>query len=973
MHLRYRHRPLCARAKCVEALEDRRLFASAVSIGDVTLSEGNSGSTTFNFTVLRGGDTGPAGIIGFATQAGSATATDFTARSGSISFAPGENQKTISIAVKGDTDIESDETFTVKLSGSSSVSVVDGEGLGTIKDDDAPIAPDVSVYLQTGGDIIDGQSTALDFGSVNQGSAGVSKLIVVKNGGNANLTLSNLVVPTGFTLTGTLAATLAPGEIDSFTVTLNSTTIGTSSGTISFATNDPNENPFNFPVTGVVNPPGQPEVTVSIQDGPAISDGQASPVDFGTVAQGSAGTSKLIVVKNDGNANLNLSGLTLPTGFTLTGTLIGTLAPGEIDSFTVNFPATSLGSASGTVSFVTNDATENSFDFPVTGTVNAVGAPEIAVSLSSGQAIIDGQSASIDFGTVVQGAAAAIQTFVVQNTGSGVLTLSTPALPNGYILIDPLLGSIAAGGSDTFSVSLASGTVGANRGSISIATNDANENPFNFPIAGSVNLPQTPELSVTYDDDPADTNPAIPLQDGEIEELDFGTTVLGQAGATRTFTVTNAGTTALTVALSPVPTGYELVEPLIDTIAPGASDTFTVRLSAAAVVGRQAGTINIISNDTDENPFGVVIGGTVATATQSGTPIAGFEISGAAATSGQALDFGARPASSAIKIFDVVVRNTGQGVLDLGQIVLPSGFSLAETQPTSIAAGETATVKIAFSSSTAGTYTGTAVIPTNDSQAVAFELALSGIATSGSSTGGDIAVVSVTANKLPSAVVSGDNADVAALSVKIRNDGSTDFNGPVVLAINASKDDKLDAGDGSALFTLTKKLRLRPGQSVTLKANAPLKNAPEGDVRLLATATAGSSVSTLAGPGVTVAEPFVNLTSSLSPLPKKPLKYGKRAAFALGLENAGNTATTATPAEYTLIVSTDRTEENSVYETTTSGKITLKPGAKKAQKLNLTIPSGEFAPGNYFLLVKLNAELNESNGDIVGVIPFAIE
>jgi hypothetical protein len=68
------------------------------------------------------------------------------------------------------------------------------------------------------------------------------------------MTLAAPTVPAGYTITEPLAATLAPGASDTFTVRLNTTTAATRSGQISFATNDPNESPFNFPVTGRVNP-----------------------------------------------------------------------------------------------------------------------------------------------------------------------------------------------------------------------------------------------------------------------------------------------------------------------------------------------------------------------------------------------------------------------------------------------------------------------------------------------------------------------------------------------------------------------------------------------------------------------------------------------------------------------------------------------------------------------------------------------
>jgi len=62
-----------------------------------------------------------------------------------------------------------------------------------------------------------------------------------------------------------------------------------------------------------------------------------------------------------------------------------------------------------------------------------------------------------------------------------------------------------------------------------------------------------------------------------------------------------------------VPAGYTLTEALATSLAPGASDTFTVRLDTS-VIGVKTGEISFANNDADENPFNFTITGTVATA-----------------------------------------------------------------------------------------------------------------------------------------------------------------------------------------------------------------------------------------------------------------------------------------------------------------------------------------------------------------------
>jgi hypothetical protein len=119
-----------------------------------------------------------------------------------------------------------------------------------------------------------------------------------------------------------------------------------------------------------------------------------------------------------------------------------------------------------------------------------------------------------------------------------------------------------------------------------------------------------------------------------------------------------------------------------------------------------------------------------------------------------------------------------------------------------------------------------------------------------------------------------------------------------------------------------------------------------------------------------VQEPFVRLTGSTTPAPLfKPITLGKKTKLSIPLTNEGNVPTSKTPATYTLIVSSDGTAGGSVFQTVASGKINLKPGATRPQKLSVTFPIASVTPGSYTILVSLSAELNQTNGDTVAVIP----
>jgi hypothetical protein len=118
--------------------------APTLSVNDVSIVEGNAGSSTATFTVSLSVASGQAVTFGWATAAGSATAgSDYVAAGGTRTIAAGATSATIGITVNGDVLDELDETYGVSLSNPGNATIADGSGLGTITDDDA--APTLSV------------------------------------------------------------------------------------------------------------------------------------------------------------------------------------------------------------------------------------------------------------------------------------------------------------------------------------------------------------------------------------------------------------------------------------------------------------------------------------------------------------------------------------------------------------------------------------------------------------------------------------------------------------------------------------------------------------------------------------------------------------------------------------------------------------------------------------------------------------
>lgn len=117
--MRRRHGNLAGRARvgglALETLETR-CVPTGLAIGDVVVTEGTSGTKFVEVPVTRAAPATKTVQVDFQTVAGSArVGSDFTAVSGTLTFAPGERTKTISIRVLGDTTPEHDEMFRIFL------------------------------------------------------------------------------------------------------------------------------------------------------------------------------------------------------------------------------------------------------------------------------------------------------------------------------------------------------------------------------------------------------------------------------------------------------------------------------------------------------------------------------------------------------------------------------------------------------------------------------------------------------------------------------------------------------------------------------------------------------------------------------------------------------------------------------------------------------------------------------------------
>ena len=135
-----RQKPLVASLLVVVSVSATTWTLAPAASGPAKLDEGKNRKTTlFTFTVTLSAAYDQPVTMSFGTVNGTATTSDndYVAKTGTLTFAPGETTKTITVEVKGDSKKEANETFYLDLFGlSSNALFTKNRGIGTILNDD---------------------------------------------------------------------------------------------------------------------------------------------------------------------------------------------------------------------------------------------------------------------------------------------------------------------------------------------------------------------------------------------------------------------------------------------------------------------------------------------------------------------------------------------------------------------------------------------------------------------------------------------------------------------------------------------------------------------------------------------------------------------------------------------------------------------------------------------------------------------
>lgn len=313
--------------------------------------------------------------------------------------------------------------------------------------------------------------TSLAFGNINAGSSS-SKSVTLTNSGNSNLTVSQITVTAkDVQMSGiTTPLTLTPGQARAMNITFSPKTAENVTGNLTVTSSQGASSVIAVSGTGV-------------QAGLSFTP---STVSFGSVPVGST-NSQTIRISNSGTAALTVSQVSVSgSGYSTSGlSLPLSLNPGASSTFNVRFLPATAGSASGSVSIVSN-APNSPASLPLSGT-GAAATKTLSFS-----------SSSLSFGNVATGSSVT-HNVVITNTGNSDVLISTiTAGGTGFGVSGagtPV--TLTVGQALTISVSFSPAATGTSSGSVTVSSN-ASGSPATITLTGNGIQASTHTVSLTW-------------------------------------------------------------------------------------------------------------------------------------------------------------------------------------------------------------------------------------------------------------------------------------------------------------------------------------------------------------------------------------------------------------------------------------------------------------------------------------------
>ena len=338
-----------------------------------------------------------------------------------------------------------------------------------------------------------------NFGATDISSGTVTRTFTIQNLGTSVLTIGTISISglnaSEFSVSMLPNASVLAGGLTTFNVIFNPNAVGIRSATISFINNDGDENPYNFSILGTGT---EQEINV-LGNNVSIIDGDTTPIltdftNFGAADINLGTVTRTFIIQNTGSFALTIGSITFSGAnagdFTLSSSPSASIAAnGGISTFNVIFNPSALGIRSATISIVNNDSNENPYDFAIQGTGTT---PEINVK-GNFTTIVDGDTTptgtdQTDFGSVSIQSGIVYVTYTIENIGTATLNIGAITIlgtnAGDFNVTIPPSSSLTAGSTTTFQIGFNPIILGVKNASISIISNDFDENPYDFSLTG---------------------------------------------------------------------------------------------------------------------------------------------------------------------------------------------------------------------------------------------------------------------------------------------------------------------------------------------------------------------------------------------------------------------------------------------------------------------------------------------------------
>jgi parallel beta-helix repeat protein len=419
-------------------------------------------------------------------------------------------------------------------------------------------------------------------------------------------------------------------------------------------------NPAPITVSATISPTPVPAVSLST---PAIAFGpQTVFTTSGPVP---------LVITNTGNATLNISSIFVSGDFGAAYTCALSIAPAGTCTVNVTFTPDIPGSIAGSLNILSDDPASPTTVVPLSGTGVAL-APVVSLT-----------PPALTFASRTVSTTSAPQTITLANTGNGPLAISSINVSGDFAFTSACPASLAALASCTIDVTFTPLVTGARTGNVMITDNAAGS-PHLVPLGGTGVAGAAAVATVSP---PALDYPAQPVGSSSVQQV---------------LTVTNTGSSPLTITLVSVTGEFAIVTPASAgppqcpaTVLPGLSCRIAAIFNPRGPNLRQ-GVLTIVS---DAGTLSVTIVGT------------GLLPEPPQLTMPSGLDFGSQPVGVTSSGRAIAMHNQSATTASVAELTATGDFDVSDTCAT-IAAGATCSPLVTFQPSALGPRSGTLTVRT---------------------------------------------------------------------------------------------------------------------------------------------------------------------------------------------------------------------------------------------------------------------